>query len=786
MSDVPTTAMPADLLAKSPFRDWRLSLERHCADTEEAARHVFRPGGRWARNWARFFKFSEPDERRFLLNLRVASLFHDIGKANEDFQATVLGKSAGRPQTLRHEHVSALVLALPEVRAWLATNADLDVDVITAAVLSHHLKAAEDGDWAWAKPRTLADIGSAKLGLHLGHPEIRAIFGRVREVAQLGHPPALPSMPWSEAAGIWKDALAAGRKAGRTLRRELRGTVGGRRSILLATKAGVIVADSVASGIVRVGEKIEDWIEGVVHRPPIQPADLAGAIIDRRVAEIESRTRRPFEFHRFQTLAAEQGERALLLAGCGAGKTLAAWKWAEAVLAERELGRVIFLYPTRGTATEGFRDYVGWAPEADAALVHGTSRYELEAMSKNPSEATRDKNFVDEADARLFALGLWNKRYFSATVDQFLGFLEHSYTGLCLLPVLADSAIILDEVHSYDRRMFDDLVSFLDHFDASLLCMTATLPKERRERLVERGLRVFPTEAHRPELADLEVQESRPRYRIRKVTGVESALGAALAAYHAGRKVLWVVNTVDRCQQAAVALSERVDGVLVYHSRFRLIDRQRAHAAVVNAFKADAPAIAVTTQVCEMSLDLDADVLITELAPVPSLVQRFGRANRSPSRPHSFRAEVLWYEPPSAPPYDRAELEVARRFLADFGDTEVSQRDLSEGLEAHSLGEPSSSESAAFLLSGYYATPGSLRDTDEHSQSCVIDRDLAAVVELGERREPIDGYVLPAPRRFVIREDAALRPARLPKYLGIVRARDYDSKIGLRISQEDP
>lgn len=785
MSDA-STAMPADLLAKSPYGDRRLSLERHCADTEEAARHVFREDGRWARNWARFFKFTEADRRRFLLNLRVAGLFHDIGKANEDFQATVLGKSAGRPQTLRHEHISALVLALPEVRGWLAANPDLDVDVITAAVLSHHLKAAEDGEWAWAaNPRSLAGTSGAKVRLHLGHPEVRAILARVREAATLGHPPPLPTVSWSEAVGVWKDALTSGRKAGRTLRRDLRGAAG-RRSLLLATKAGVIVADSVASGLVRVGETIEDWIDDVVHRPALTPRDLAGAIIHKRVAEIEARSRRPFDFHRFQTLAAEQGDRALLLAGCGAGKTLAAWKWAESVLAERELGRVIFLYPTRGTATEGFRDYVGWAPEADAALVHGTSRYELEAMAENPSEATRDKNYVDEADARLFALGLWSKRYFSATVDQFLGFLEHSYTGLCLLPVLADSAIILDEVHSYDRRMFNDLNSFLGHFDASVLCMTATLPRHRRDTLVERGLRVFPTDEHRPELADLEVQESRPRYRIRQVTGVEAALGGAVAAYRAGRKVLWVVNTVDRCQQAAAALAVHVEDVLVYHSRFILTDRQRAHAAVVEAFKGDAPAIAVTTQVCEMSLDLDADVLITELAPVPSLVQRFGRSNRSPSRPHAFRAEVLWYEPPSALPYDRRELEVARRFLADFGDTEVSQRDLSEGLEAHSLGEPDPRDSAAFLLSGYYATPGSLRETDEHSKSCVLDRDLAAVVELRERRQPIDGYIVPAPKRkFIIEDDAAIRPARLPKYLGIVRARDYDPKIGLRISQED-
>ncbi|HAJ61331.1 MAG TPA: hypothetical protein DCP31_20455, partial [Cyanobacteria bacterium UBA8543] len=61
--------------------------------------------------------------------------------------------------------------------------------------------------------------------------------------------------------------------------------------------------------------------------------------------------------------------------------------------------------------------------------------------------------------------------------------------------------------------------------------------------------------------------------------------------------------------------------------------------------------IAVTTQVCEMSLDLDADILITELAPISSLVQRFGRANRHRARGDEFRAKLLVYEPEKPEPY---------------------------------------------------------------------------------------------------------------------------------------
>src|SRR5438093_809320 len=138
-------AQPEVLLAKSLKRGREeLSLEKHLRDTEQAAVEIFRPDGRWGRNWCHFFKLDSAEaQKRFLLNLRVAALFHDIGKANEDFYRAVTTPQPV-PQMLRHEHLSALLLCLPDVRHWLAHNTALDLDVITGAVLSHHLKASLD------------------------------------------------------------------------------------------------------------------------------------------------------------------------------------------------------------------------------------------------------------------------------------------------------------------------------------------------------------------------------------------------------------------------------------------------------------------------------------------------------------------------------------------------------------------------------------------------------------------------------------------------------------------
>ena len=161
---------PPKLLAKSKRKSKNesdkeivVSLEDHSIDTARCAEFIFTLEERWGRNWCRFFRIAESDQHRFLLNLKIAALLHDLGKANEDFYAAVT-KPGSPAQTLRHEHISALILFLPQVRNWLAQNPELDLDVITAAVLSHHLKASPTTDaekYGWCAPRGKSNRSSS-------------------------------------------------------------------------------------------------------------------------------------------------------------------------------------------------------------------------------------------------------------------------------------------------------------------------------------------------------------------------------------------------------------------------------------------------------------------------------------------------------------------------------------------------------------------------------------------------------------------------------------------------
>lgn len=801
------------LLAKPRTTYGELTLEQHLIDTESAAIAIFK--GRILENWCRFFQVK--DAKRFLIHLRIAALFHDIGKANQEFYTSADTNYWGNKQTLRHEWLSALILHLPNVREWLqASKLNLDLEVITAAVLSHHLKASRA---EWGQPRP---TGVKTLELYFNHPEITNIFKKIGQIAKLKEIPELPK-EWIKGDRFWEKvysgANSIGAKFGRKIKRDDE-----RRALLLAVKAGVMVADSAASGIFRVesSNAIEQWINTTLHQDSITPEELEAKILQPRYQDIAKKSKKTFKLKPFQQQAETLGDRLLLLSGCGTGKTIFAYKWMQGVLSRYQAGHIIFLYPTRGTATEGFKDYVSWAPESDASLLTGTAAYELQQIRENPTDSTEGKDYT--AEARLYSLGFWGKRFFSATVDQFLSFLTHNYGGICLLPVLADSVIVIDEIHSFSRGMFDKLVSFLKHFDIPVLCMTATLPTTRRNELTKRlqekigkGLTIYPTEGDRIKLEELEKAEKHPRYII-KSTDRETAYQKAVEAYKQGEKdgtrILWVVNTVDGCRDLANRLSVELNTeVLTYHSRFRLKDRQKRHTETINAFaysQGDRKrAIAVTTQVCEMSLDLDADILITELAPISALVQRFGRSNRHLSRGDKFRAQVLVYEPEKILPYKKEELDKAKDFLAE-NTGEVSQRHLAEKLETHCIAERYGDGSSSFITGGYWATSEHFRDGNDYSVSAILDTDLdelqiricnskkaaismstmltklnqyllalffMVIYQTLEKYKAIDGFILPVPKKskYFLPEPY---PKWLPRYLKIAKSEFYSETRG--------
>lgn len=153
------------------------------------------------------------------------------------------------------------------------------------------------------------------------------------------------------------------------------------------------------------------------------------------------------------------------------------------------------------------------------------------------------------------------------------------------------------------------------------------------------------------------------------------ALAQLVAIEHLGSgrgasgPTLVVVNTVDRALQVYEGLlknkSLKGSDICLVHSRFRPHERVAWRASFLNraACNPGTDRIVLATQVIEAGVDFSAGLLVTELAPWPSLVQRFGRCARWGGTAKVVVADFLW-KGDKARPYAEAELDAARRALS--------------------------------------------------------------------------------------------------------------------------
>ncbi|MGI9105911.1 MAG: CRISPR-associated helicase Cas3' [Pyrinomonadaceae bacterium] len=793
---------PKNLWAKSVKYDANGNLEpscllvQHTLDVVAATKTIFAV---IEKDLQRFFKLSDEQMPILKATAILAAFFHDIGKANDGFIRML--KNNGR-QEIRHEHLSALIMNLPQVRSWLESP-KIEYEIARVVVAGYHLKTANRASndprftgftQQLAKQTDLVVVYSDCYQFEQWLEKVRQEFG-LDEVDF-----KIPT-DWSFAHDTSNENINShyqkiAREFGELRKKvseQIEDDDDSMMRLWMAVKALLIAADAAASGLRRRGLPLETWIEKNLNDG--ETAKDLSDLIKNRIRETEERKRVKdptfkFRFHRFQKKAIGLGDRALLLSSCGSGKTLAAYLWIRKQLKSRPNWKVAFLYPTTGTAAQGFKDYA--SHNKNATLISSRAEFDLDGMFENPDERGQNDYSTDKA---LYALGYWVKSSYVATVDTFLGFLQNGYSSLCLLPVLARSIVVIDEVHSFDSAMFAELIEFLETFDIPVLMMSASLQKERQSRLrqVCPQLDVYPQDNDLIDLPDLQKANSLERYDIKwnntdrwwvSTTDVypSQILELAKTKYAEGKKVLWVVNTVDRC--IAIAQKLETQGAYCYHSRFKYIDRVEIHNAVVEAFRPDIEGgvIAVTTQVCEMSLDLDADVLITELAPASALIQRMGRCNRDP-KGREGAGEVYIYRPPknSHHPYKPIFYASGEELLSKIPNLKgVKQENLSYALEkVTSVLEPN--KACKFTMPIWESiSENDFRDIDEVTVSAVLESDLPTFRERKEARKTVADIILQAPVGYDAEKEEGIW-ARVVRDETKADRYEYCKKYGLRL-----
>lgn len=197
--------------------------------------------------------------------------------------------------------------------------------------------------------------------------------------------------------------------------------------------------------------------------------------------------------------------------------------------------------------------------------------------------------------------------------------------------------IILDEIHTYSgysQAMVLEIVKMLLMLDCHLHIGTATMPTILYNELLQ--LLGDKEQVYQVKLND-EVLDSFNRHEIYKMED-ESGVSDILAnAFENQEKVLVIYNTVNKAQQSFIDFSEKFPHIpiLLIHSRFKRGDRAKIEYRLKNEFNSGGdsgkglnPCLVVSTQVVEVSLDISFDRMITQCAPLDSLIQRFGRVNR--------------------------------------------------------------------------------------------------------------------------------------------------------------
>ena len=555
------------------------------------------------------------------LSIFCAAWLHDLGKANDHFQNMIRDKEFR--QGIRHESLGIVVIS-EFLEDWLQRAWEPEPGWIKPAILfaisGHHLKFPDEKERG---QKEVTFLGS--------HPDMAKFL----EIGQkrLGLPslPSLPDRTYSLSAfgGIGKNLLELQRKY------DLEFSVS-QKFFISSLKMMLMSADLAGSALPDKTQDLKDWIQ----------KRLSATLKKEPLEQIVRTKLKEKHLYLFQEqVYQENGNTILLEAGCGSGKTVAAYLWAQ----KKGIGRRIFIcYPTTATSSEGFSGYIQ-DPESretliQAKLIHSRAEIDYKLLGNMPSKTHEEEEM---RMMKLEALETWPVPLIVCTANTVLGILQNGRRSIYSWPSLCRSIFVFDEIHSFCDTLFSHLLRFLEIFSSvPVLLMTATLPPERKEAIQKccqkrGGLIVISGQKKR---------EEAKRYILRR-SSHEMAYQEVRQTIERNGKVLWVCNTVKKAIQQAKEYPSFP--VQPYHSRYRYKDRLKRQRAVIDGFQVDQPAmLAVTTQVAEMSLDLSADLLITEYAPIPAMIQRMGRLNRYEEVPASPKL-ALFIEPENGLPYEK-------------------------------------------------------------------------------------------------------------------------------------
>lgn len=368
----------------------------------------------------------------------------------------------------------------------------------------------------------------------------------------------------------------------------------------------------------------------------------------------------------------------------GIGKTEAALFGLEVLAQKKAASGMYFALPTQATSNGIFPRVERWLESVadefedklSIRLIHGKA-YLNETFNDLAKNINQD-DYTENSNVIVNELFSGRKSsilddFIVGTIDQFLLMaLKQKHLFLRHLG-FSKKVVIIDEVHAYDAYMNQYLyqaLKWLGAYDVPVIILSATLPAEKREELVKEYLLGKgigkKKQIHQRTIArdtyplityndgsTIKYEDKFTKSKSKEIKVInednENLLNLLIKLYKQGGNIGVIVNTVKKAQELAKALEEVLgeDSFELIHSRF--IDSQRIEKEdqllKMIGKKSNRPhrKIYIGTQVIEQSLDIDFDVMVTELAPIDLILQRAGRLQRHDiERPKNYKKPILY------------------------------------------------------------------------------------------------------------------------------------------------
>lgn len=309
-----------------------------------------------------------------------------------------------------------------------------------------------------------------------------------------------------------------------------------------------------------------------------------------------------------QVLNMEKAEDIVLVAPTGTGKTETSLLWSDKVQNKDNTKKIFYLLPYTASINALYKRLK--KEGISVGVLH----------SKVKSLIAREEDIINDLEElELFKKNV--KQVTVCTIFQVLKAIFRAKNWEMQLAQFKDSIFIVDEIHCFNIRELAFLLESLrwlkKNLNIQICVMSASIPTNLLEVIKDR-LEIS-------KMIYAEEKDFKERHRVHyKDKTIFQIIKNIKLNIDKNKKVLLCVNKVDTAQELYSMFKKDYPNkkIKLIHGRFNARDRAILEQGIDNCD------ILIGTQAIEVSLDIDYDIMFTEIAPLDSLLQRFGRVNR--------------------------------------------------------------------------------------------------------------------------------------------------------------